>query len=299
MERSPGTYAAKNPCPAPPPPPALAPAARVHEHMVHDGSIARKNLRRLDPLVLGEMGVDAEDLIAQHAVGFDVIGFVAHRQDQVGRPILVPAAGGKRRRRRQFFQIALRRSGCHPGVNQPLLVVRQPAVVGKMAVLRIGVPRRHPALIDDFGDHFGPGGRVLIAGERERGDVACVMAFDAALVEEPRDLVGIRDLGVRLRLVRPADQATDRLRAGHRDASPRQQRVDRVFEFTVFRRLAGKTDAVLVVDPPLIADDAGLVEHEDFGRPRRAKLCRDAVFGVAHDRKSDSRIPRVGGQRGQ
>ena len=87
----------------------VRPGRAVDENMVHDGSIARKNLRRLEPLVLGEMGVDAEELIVQHAVGFDLIGFVAHRQDQIGRPILVPTAGGKRRRRRQFFQIALRR----------------------------------------------------------------------------------------------------------------------------------------------------------------------------------------------
>ena len=268
--------------------------------MVHDGSIARKNLRRLDPLVLGEMRGRRGRTDSQHAVGFDLIGFVAHRQDQIGRPILVPAAGGKSRRRRQFFQIALRRTGCHPGVDQPLLVVRQPAVVGKMAVLRIGVPRRHAALIDDFGDHFGPGGRVLIAGERERGDVARVMAFDAAFVEEPRDLVGIRDVGVRLAARAPGRSGSRPAACGQpRRFAPRAAR-RRVFEFIVLRPSCGQSRRRI-----------GRRSALDSGRrgPRRARRLRASAsrqivrrrcfWRRAATGKCDSRVPRVGGQLGQ
>ena len=62
-------------------------------------------------------------------------------------------------------------AGGHPAGDQRFLVVRQPGIVLELAVVRIGVPGGHAALLDNFADHVGPAGGIFIVGQREGRDL--------------------------------------------------------------------------------------------------------------------------------
>ena len=81
-----------------------------------------------------------------------------------------------------------------------------------MAVLGIGVPGRHPLLLDDFADHLGPADDLVIARQRERADLAGPMAPDAAVLQDAGDLFGVGHFAVGLRRdEHAADVAADGL----------------------------------------------------------------------------------------
>ena len=154
--------------------------------VMDDAAIARPQLGGLHPAVGRKIDVEFERLIVdQAAVGnFERL---VHFDHDVG--LGNPPALDKRRRRRQIRLIAFGAAVARPGRDQFLFAVGQAGVVQKMAVLGIGMPGRHAAAGDDLDDCFGPGGRLVVGGERERSDLARSMTTDAMLIENRGDLL--------------------------------------------------------------------------------------------------------------
>ena len=71
---------------------------------------------------------------------------------------------------------------------------RQAAVVDEVAIARIGVPGRHPAVVDYFANHRRMLASVIIRQKRKRGDLAGPMAVLAFVLEDRGHTVGISDL---------------------------------------------------------------------------------------------------------
>ena len=224
-----------------------------------------RHLRGLDPLVLGESGIDDEVLVADLPFGRHLVGLLRHVDDLVR--LAAAASPATYWRGGQIGRIALRRAVGHPALDQLLLLVGEPSVVGELAVLRIGVPRRHALVAHDLVDHLRPADRFLVGGQRERGDLAAAVTFDAALLEDAGDLLRVRDLGVGLGLADTADQAADRVRAQAGDRLAGEQLVERLGQVLRLGFPALHADAVLVVDPAAIAD------HALVHRARRPPAC--------------------------
>ena len=63
---------------------------------------------------------------------------------------------------------------------------------------------------DDLVDHLGPADDFVVAGQRERPDLAGPMARHAAVLEDAGDLLRVGDVAVGLRRQDAADVAADR-----------------------------------------------------------------------------------------
>ncbi len=135
--------------------------------------------------------IDDEVLIFHDAVGRDFKGRIVHGDDLVGFSRQLPAGGGLER----FGQVRRIAEG-HPA-QDPLaeglfIGVGHVPGVGKMSVLGIGVPRRHPAVVDDFQHRLAPACDFIILGQRKRPDLSRAMAFHAVLVEDAGNLFDSR-----------------------------------------------------------------------------------------------------------
>ena len=53
---------------------------------------------------------------------------------------------------------------------------------------RVGVPRRHAAVVDHFEHRVRPRRDVVIVGQRERRDLTLAVAADAVLLQDRRDV---------------------------------------------------------------------------------------------------------------
>ena len=108
-----------------------------------------------------------------------------HRHDAVRRPEL-PAAG--RGRRGVVGWGALRRAGCRPAGEQGDLGVRQAPFVAKAAVVRGGLPGRHPSLGRGRGNPGRPLARVVVVRQAERTDAFGTVAADTVGIEDRGDV---------------------------------------------------------------------------------------------------------------
>ena len=144
----------------------LASAGRqdVDEDVMDHLAVARTALGRLHPDVLLEAGVHDEPLIVQHAGGRH-LELLGHREDLV-RLADLPALD-ELQRGRQILVVALASTGVDPRQERVALVLGQAAVVGELAIARIGVPGRHPLLEHRLADPAGPLLGVFIGQQRE------------------------------------------------------------------------------------------------------------------------------------
>ena len=196
-------------------------------------------------------------------------------------------------------QVAVRGAVVDPGADQLLLLGRQPAVVGEVAVLRVGVPRRHPPVLDHLGDHVGPAGRLLVLGQRERPDLAGPMALDAAAVEDRGDVLGERDRAVRGRLLRPADQAAGDVGRRLADRLAGEQFVQSAGPGRGSCGLSRCTPTAYWSSiAAAVADDPLVVEHEHFRRAAGAEAVGRQVVQVLQDREGDAVLAGIGGDLG-
>ncbi len=196
-----------------------------HDNVVHDAPIAGQALGGLHPFVLGKARVDDVVAIFHRAFGRHVHGLFAHVEHGV-RPAGHHPVAGILDRLGQLAGVALRRAGGHPLIDLLLLCRRERDVVAEVPVAGLRVPGRHATVADDFLDHFGPAGRVLIVLQGERPDLARAMTFDAAVLKDPRDLIRIRDFRLGIRLAHATDQAADGAGLALADFLAGQQLVD-------------------------------------------------------------------------
>ncbi|PYR37386.1 MAG: hypothetical protein DMF90_07030, partial [Acidobacteria bacterium] len=127
---------------------------RVGDDVVHDRTIARFDLDRLNPLVFGQVGRDADVLIGNGTLGryFELLG---HREDRIrlaDRPaIREPWHRG------QIAFVAFRGTAVHPCDDGVDILLRQPRVVLERSGRIVCRPRRHLTLGDTLLDRAGPG----------------------------------------------------------------------------------------------------------------------------------------------
>ena len=158
--------------------------------------IRRLEFRRAQPALLfqpAEFDPRFPPLIL--AVGDHVIGTRAH--DKVrGAKLLrkLPVRPGRKfQRRRQIRRIAFRRTGVDPGRNQLDLFVAQGSVVLELldADVRIDMPGRHDALAGAILDQESKGLHLPVIHQRHRADAVGIVAGDAFLLQDRRDVAGI------------------------------------------------------------------------------------------------------------
>src|SRR5262249_19339100 len=104
-------------------------------------------------------------------------------------------------------------AGVDPRQQRVDVLPRQAAVVGELAVLRVGVPGRHAAVGDHLADRAGPVAGLLVGQQRERADLAGAVGLPAGLLPDARHLLRVGDVALSGRLRQPADAAADRLGA--------------------------------------------------------------------------------------
>src|SRR5947207_3427150 len=85
--------------------------------------------------------------------------------------------------RGHVFQIALRRAAIGPGRNGVDLLLGKRAVIGKLAIMWIGIPRRHLFQHDRFLHGLRPGPRLLIGEKRKWRCFAWAVACLAVLLQ--------------------------------------------------------------------------------------------------------------------
>ena len=121
-----------------------------------------------------ESRIDREVLVIDDAGCRDRI-FLGHVVDGIRLFGELPSIG-EFGRSRHFLGIALGGTRGCPLVQDLLFVLRHAAVVGEVAVLRVGQPRRHAALLNDFGNRVGPAGNFSVVCHGERSGLAVAVA---------------------------------------------------------------------------------------------------------------------------
>ncbi len=104
---------------------------------------------------------------------------LGHRQDEIRLPEM-PALW-KARRRRPFARIALDGACVDPVAQRLDLAVLEPPFALEMPELRVGLPRRHEAMLGRRNDLRRPLLDVAVAQQRERRGFAGPMARRAVL----------------------------------------------------------------------------------------------------------------------
>ena len=162
---------------------------------MHDAGRAGTALDRAHPLLLGERLADQHELVGNPSLwglGRDRHR-LGHREDRVGpadAPVLDELAG-----RRQVQRVSFATALIDPGQEQGAVGVGQAACVAESAMSGIGVPRRHAALRHRLADGGRPGTGILISKQWEGSRLAGAVAFLAVLLQEPGNLLAIRDPG--------------------------------------------------------------------------------------------------------
>ena len=149
--------------------------------MVHVFRIARPRLHELDPFV-GLKGSRNENvLIVDDAARRDLIrGRQLEDHVRLGNCPSVHELA----RRRHILGITLRSSSVHPGHDGIDLALLQRSVVRKLAVVRIGEPRRHFSLQRRGLDRLRPGTRLLIREQGKRRRFTGTVADLAVLLKD-------------------------------------------------------------------------------------------------------------------
>src|SRR5690606_18366232 len=125
---------------------------------------------------------------------------------------------------------AARSAGFDPGDQRLDLVARERLVVLELADERIRIPRRHAIGADRLTDHAGELLHLFIVVEPEGRDAAFLVAGDALLFDDRRDLVGVGDPGVRGLRSRRTAREGDRRRVERYRFHRHLLAVDEVFD---------------------------------------------------------------------
>ena len=172
---------------------------------------------------------------------------------------------------------------------------RQAAVVGELAVLRVGVPRRHALLGHDFLDGLGPGAGVIVSQQRHRANLTGAVTLLAMLLQNAADVPGIGDGSFLPGWSHAIDDTARHRGSGNCDRLALEQFLDGLGQITAGRLVPLDSYAVLIVDAALVANDTSAIEQNRFGRPAGSELVRDFVAQVVQHREGDLMFPGMGG----
>src|SRR5581483_6046168 len=109
-----------------------------------------------------------------------------HSDDQVGfaeLPAFVELRG-----QRQILRITFRRAGVYPLLNEPDLLIAQPALADEFGVTRFRQPGRHIAAARDSGNLLRAFSDIRKADQAERPRTARMMAGSAIFKDDRSDV---------------------------------------------------------------------------------------------------------------
>src|ERR1039458_5855457 len=144
------------------------------------------NLGCLNPFILGEVGGNGDIAIGNHSLcgNRDLVRQRNHYIGLTDGPALLEF-----RRGRQVAIVARGRAHVHPGDDGVDLLLREAAVVRKMAVGRIRQPGRHSALQYFLADGLGPRAHLFVGDQRHGSGLSGAMALHAATEQNGRDVL--------------------------------------------------------------------------------------------------------------
>ncbi len=166
---------------------ARARFADVGDDVMHHRAIRRARFGHLHPFVFFEAGGNDHVLIVDRAAGGNV-KWLRELEDDVGlgNSPAIEKFGG----RRQVFRIAFDGAVVGPLDERRDIFLRERAIVGEVAVLRIGEPRRHNFLAYDALDARRHGFHLIVGDQRKRAAFAGAVAGLAIFLEDRRDVFG-------------------------------------------------------------------------------------------------------------
>ena len=147
---------------------------------MHHAAVAGPDLHGFHPFVLSEMRRHRDVLIVDDALGRHVER-LRHFENHVR--LGDPPAFGELHRLRRIRGISFRRSAVDPCHQRLLLAGRQRKIVGELAVMRIGLPRRHLAAQQRSTIALAHGRACCVSEQRHRRSFARAMAALAALFQ--------------------------------------------------------------------------------------------------------------------
>src|SRR5581483_2644334 len=118
-------------------------------------------------------------------------------------------------------------------------------------------------------DAAGAAAGVVVGQQREGADLARPVALLAPPPDDRGDVLRVGHLAGGAGAGGAVDDAAGDLGAGRAHGLAGEQLVERLPQVAAGRRLAAEADAVLVVDPAVVADRPAGVEEEDLGGPLR------------------------------
>src|SRR5262245_55182026 len=103
------------------------------------------------------------------------------------------------------------------------------------------------------------------------------MTFDAALAQNPADVLRVGDVAARLRPGQPADQTADGWHARQGDLAFREQIAHGIREIAPNRLTTLYANVILIVDPSSVADNPLCIQNNGLRRAQGTQLVRDDV----------------------
>jgi hypothetical protein len=154
---------------------------------MQDAPVSGLVFKPRDPDVVIQVGRDGDVGVRHGPVGRD-LERLDHLEDQIRlahRP-----AFREGRDFRQIGAIAFWRTAVDPRGDRGNLGIGQARIVGELADVRVGAPRRHLSRHNLLLDGARPRPGIIVGNERHRRDRAGTMALDAAVVQNRGDVFG-------------------------------------------------------------------------------------------------------------
>ena len=263
---------------------------------MHHLRVARPDNGRAQPRVLWHHEISIEIAILQRAGRGNFLR-LGQLNDEV-RLAELPRHCGRRGAGERVFAVTSRTALLNPVEQRVRFGGGERAVVRKLSVMRIGVPRRHPAVQQHLFDHRRPALDLLVTRHRERSNLPRAVATDTILLQQRRNLAaeGNRFLrGFRLE----GDATAMNLRLGGRDRFAREKFLDCVDEILLRRRRLLRAFHALVVNRAAINDRQVLrINGDGFARARDSKDVSDQLpFIAQHRQRADGGLEHLLAQR--
>ena len=256
---------------------------QADDDVMHDCPVPRPAFGSLDPFVLFEARIDHKELVADFPLGRHVVRLLGHIDDLIRLADLPPR--GELLRGRQILLISFRRSGGDPAVDEGFFFVTEASVIGELAVLGVGVPRRHPLLAHNFVNHPSPADGLFIAGQCERTDFSRPVTGDAIVLKDAADLFGVRHVAIRLRREDATNVAADGGDFLGRHLFAGQQLIHRIRQPGLLRFVSPFAVGELIVDAAVVANDPLGIEHEYLRSPLGLQGVGHFVARILEQRK--------------
>ena len=262
----------------------LEPGDGVVEHLL----VARSDVDGPDPAFVGVAGADLDVAVLKRPGRRDLLRL---RQPEHDVGLSKRPFSGRRdlERAERVFAIGLaaRRALSHPTQQRPGLRDGERGVVGELADVGVGIPRRHAAREQDLLDHRGHALDLLVAGHRPRPDVAGAVAGHALVDQDGHDVLHVRDRrGVGAIAAVEVDDAAAGGGPGLGHGLAVEELVERCLEITLRRLGLLRALDELVVDRAAVEDGPVLrADGDHLGRALHAEMPHDALGIVLEHRQ--------------